>query len=268
MSEIVERRNGGELEHRNYALFSGGHDSLVNTHYAMQNGLADCVIHIDTGIGIPETKEYVKQRCDTNEWPLVVLTSDHSYEEIVKENGFPGPGVHIILYSKLKERALREIPRHIDEKPNFYTGVRASESSRRFKNVSPRQEDKQWVWLAPIWDWGEDDIREYIDKHGLVKSPVKQLYHHSGECLCGCFGNRTEELAVLEAHYPETAERIKELEKEVQEERGSEDKQSYWGHGGMSSIDLRALLADNDETQMMLCQSCEKAIEKTEDKNE
>jgi 3'-phosphoadenosine 5'-phosphosulfate sulfotransferase (PAPS reductase)/FAD synthetase len=102
----------------------------------MENGLADCVVHIDTGIGIPQTKEYVIDRCREHEWPLVIITSDFNYEEIVLENKFPGPGVHIIMYSKLKERAFREVPRHIDAKPNFHTGVRMDESDRRFKNVS------------------------------------------------------------------------------------------------------------------------------------
>lgn len=257
MSRITETRNGGELSHQDYALFSGGHDSLVNTHYCMENGLADCVVHIDTGIGIPQTKQYVKDRCDEHDWPLVIITSDFDYEQIVMENQFPGPGVHIIMYSKLKERAFREVPRHISEKPRFYTGVRADESERRFKNVSPSQEDSQWVWKAPIWDYRRSAITDYIQDHALERSPVKQLYHHSGECLCGAFGNRTEELTLLEAHFPETAERIKRLESQVQDRHGADDPQSWWAHGDMSSVNLRALLADNDETQMMLCKSCE-----------
>jgi len=91
---------------------------------------------------------------------------------------------------------------------------------------------------------------------------VKQTYHHSGECLCGAFGNRTEELAVLEAHYPETAERIKRLEAEVQDRHGADDPRSYWAHGDMDDTKLRALLADNDDAQMMLCASCEQGFDK------
>jgi len=92
MSQLIGQYNGGELSTQDYALFSGGHDSLVNTHYCMENGLADCVVHIDTGIGIPQTKEYVIDRCREHEWPLVIITSDFNYEEIVLENKFPGPG--------------------------------------------------------------------------------------------------------------------------------------------------------------------------------
>jgi len=238
-------------------LFSGGWDSLVSTHKAMENGDAEQVIHIDTGIGIPQTQEYVKQTCEEFGWPLRIISSDHDYEQIVLENQFPGPAVHIIMYSKLKERALRIIPREMDRKPTFITGVRRHESEVRFENVEPKQEASQWVWEANIHDFHESDVKDYMQDHGLPESPVKQKYHHSGECLCGAFGNRTEELTVLEAHYPETAQYIKDLEKRVQERHGKDDPRSYWAHGGMSSIDLRALLADNDETQMLLCASCE-----------
>jgi 3'-phosphoadenosine 5'-phosphosulfate sulfotransferase (PAPS reductase)/FAD synthetase len=243
-----------------YALFSGGHDSLVSTYEAMEHGDADKVVHIDTGISIPETQQFVRDVCERMGWPLEFVSSDFSYREIVLENQFPGPAVHIIMYSKLKERALRNVARwHDDVQPILITGVRRDESNRRFRNVKPYQEGDMWVWHANIHDYGTADIENAIDDYGLPRSPVKQRYHHSGECLCGAFGNRTEELVVLEAHYPETAERIKALESEVQDQHGDDDPRSYWAHGGMSSIDLRAMLADNDESQMLLCASCEQS---------
>jgi len=243
------------MTHR-YALFSGGHDSLVSTHKAIESGDAETVLHIDTGIGIPETQEFVKQTCERHGWDLEIVSSDFEYEEIVKEEGFPGPAVHIIMYSKLKERALRVAARWHEDKPVYITGVRKDESDRRFRNVEERMEAGMWIWEANIPDWSKRDVENYIDTHDLQRSPVKQTYHHSGECLCGAFGNRTEELAVLEAHYPETAERIKELENRVQEIHGADDPRSYWAHGNMDKKRLRALLADNDDAQMMLCASC------------
>jgi len=239
-----------------YALFSGGHDSLVSTHKAM-NDDAEKVLHIDTGIGLPETQEFVKETCATHGWDLDIVSSDHDYEEIVLENQFPGPAVHIIMYAKLKERALRKVARRHDGKPIFITGVRRHESEARFRNLDePTMEVSSWIWKANIHDFHDEDVEQYIEQHELRKSPVKTTYHHSGECLCGAFGNRAEELTLLEAHYPDTAEYIKNLEERVQEKHGNDDPRSYWAHGGMSSIDLRALLADNDESQMLLCNSC------------
>lgn len=247
---------------KHYALFSGGHDSLVSTHQQMESGETGRVLHIDTGIGIPETHEYVERVCDEFGWPLDVVSSNFEYAEIVRENQFPGPAVHIIMYSKLKERALRVVARRHDDKPRFHTGVRRFESQIRFRNMAePRMEAQQFIWFAPIHNFTQFAVEDYIDSNGLPRSPVKQKYHHSGECLCGAFGNRTEELVVLEAHFPETADRIKRLETEVQSIHGADDPKSYWAHGGMSSIDLRAMLADNDETQMLLCASCESGVE-------
>lgn len=241
-----------------YALFSGGHDSLVSTYDAMEFGDAEKVVHIDTGIAIPQAQSFVREVCDSMNWPLEVVSSDFSYEDIVLENQFPGPAVHIIMYSKLKERALRNVARwHDDCQPILVTGVRRDESNRRFRNVEPYQEGDMWVWHSNIHDYTQADVENAIDDYALPRSPVKQKYHHSGECICGAFGNRAEELTVLEAHYPDTANYIKELESQVQERHGVDDKRSYWAHGGMSSNKLRALLADNDESQMILCASCE-----------
>ena len=235
-----------------YALFSGGHDSIVSTHKMMTQGATDTVLHIDTGIGIPETKEYVKERCQEYDWDLDIVSSDFDYRDIVLENGFPGPGVHVIMYSKLKERALRKVARRHDGKPHFYTGVRSDESDRRFRNVSETvQEASQWFWHSPIHDMSEKDVHEYIDEHGIKKNPVKKLYHHSGECLCGAFGNRPEELVLLEAHYPQTADRIKRLESEVQDRHGYE-KKCYWAHG---NTDDKLISAEHPD-QMTLCNSC------------
>jgi 3'-phosphoadenosine 5'-phosphosulfate sulfotransferase (PAPS reductase)/FAD synthetase len=165
---------------KTYALFSGGHDSLVSAHTAMTSGTASTVLHIDTGIGIPQTQEFVKDTCARHGWELEIVGSDFEYDEIVKEHGFPGPGVHIIMYSKLKERALRKVARRHDDKPRFVTGVRKQESDRRFRNVEPETEAASWIWAANIHEMTKDDVEAYIDEHDLQRSSVKQQYHHSG----------------------------------------------------------------------------------------
>lgn len=243
-----------------FALFSGGHDSLVSTHKAMESGAADAVAHIDTGIGIPQTQEFVEETCERHGWELEIVSSEYEFEELVMENQFPGPAVHMLMYIQLKQHALRNLARRYDDKPVFITGVRRDESERRFKNVDKEKEGSSWIWKANINDFTKRDVETYIDEHNLQRSPVKQKYHHSGECLCGAYGNRTEELTLLEAHFPETAERIKDLESKVQEEHGADDPRSYWAHGNMDDKKMRALLADNDEAQMMLCASCESGM--------
>lgn len=43
---------------RIFAMFSGGNDSIVSTHFAMEHGAHE-VLHINTGIGIKETREFI-----------------------------------------------------------------------------------------------------------------------------------------------------------------------------------------------------------------
>lgn len=50
---------------RVYALVSGGHNSLTAMHVVYQLSLPlDGIIHIRTGIGVPETREFVQARAD------------------------------------------------------------------------------------------------------------------------------------------------------------------------------------------------------------
>lgn len=251
-----------EYAPKHVCLFSGGHDSLVATHHCMEEGLTEKVLHIDTGIGIPETQEFVRQVCEDQGWDLEIISSEADYEEIVKEHGFPGGGAHGLMYIRLKDRALQAYSTRTDGKPHFYTGIRKDESDRRMRTTSDSkvEEAKQYVWHSPILYWSEEDCREYMEEHDLPRSPVKQTYHHSGECLCGAFANRQEELLILEAHYPETADRIKRLEEEVRERHGGQNDRSYWGHQDMDDPDLRGLKAEKDDQQdtldLKLCRDC------------
>src|SRR5215510_12342595 len=77
-------------------LFSGGHDSVTSTHIAAQHPAFRGVLHVNTGIGIEETREYVRQVCRDQGWPLI--------EEHAMEKGLPGgPIDHGIMYQRLKD---------------------------------------------------------------------------------------------------------------------------------------------------------------------
>jgi 3'-phosphoadenosine 5'-phosphosulfate sulfotransferase (PAPS reductase)/FAD synthetase len=245
---------------RHIALFSGGHDSLAATHYAMEQGNANEVLHIDTGIGVPETREFVRETCDAYGWELSVMSNEDipnkadTYDEWVRKNGFPGAEAHLYMYTNLKERVLDYVATETDGKPRLYTGVRRRESRNRMGRVKHRSDDGRRIWIAPLHDWSDDAVNRYINKHDLPTNPVVKNLHMSGECLCGAYATRDEELTLLEAEYPETAERIKELEDEVQSEHGTDEPKCWWGHANWSEIQKRA--ATTDENQMRLCSDC------------
>lgn len=217
-----------------WAAFSGGHDSLVATHVISVHPLFKGVIHLDTGIGIQETQQYVIDICNQFGWDLSIYKasahvdskgnfSPQVYEELILRYGFPGPAMHGLFYNRLKERLIRQFIRErkrTGDKPYLAisTGFRASESERRKKYkgqvFTQNGLPKSAVFAAPIIDWSEEDCQDYIKVHQLPKNPVVLKLCMSGECLCGAYAQKNELLAI-EAHYPEVAKRIKELEKRV-----------------------------------------------------
>jgi 3'-phosphoadenosine 5'-phosphosulfate sulfotransferase (PAPS reductase)/FAD synthetase len=247
-----------------FALFSGGDDSVVSTHVAQREYDIDWVVYLDTNTGVPENLEHVKDVCRSYDWDLAVLSSPVTLKEFAlgtdtrEPLGFPGPGIHSWAYQYFKERQLREVATHADGKPRFYTGVRSHESNRRMKNVEGgRVEAERWVWVSPIHDWTDHEMTQYRRKYGLPTNPVAEKIGRSGDCYCGAFAHRDTELAELEAHYPDHAEWLKEVEREVQEEIGTDDDYAYWGFGGLSEKELRAKMANDDMAQMSLCSSCD-----------
>lgn len=217
-----------------WTLFSGGHDSLtacaVAFKWAEHRGVQMQAGHIKTGTGIPATTEYVETVCKQEGWPLQIFEPPVSYEDIVMEHGFPGPGQHGIAYARLKERCLRELVR--GSKVNFHdrigmvTGVRQDESLRRMRHVSRIQREGAQVFAAPIWNWTKGDCAQFcFDTLGLPKNDVVGLLHASGECLCGAFA-RPDEMAEIEQWFPEHAKWIHALEERV---RGAGIVACRWG---------------------------------------
>ena len=52
-----------------YAMFSGGDDSLTAALVTARTKRFTGCVHLDTGIGIPETQEFVIETCRRMGWP-------------------------------------------------------------------------------------------------------------------------------------------------------------------------------------------------------
>jgi 3'-phosphoadenosine 5'-phosphosulfate sulfotransferase (PAPS reductase)/FAD synthetase len=264
MSDVLTDVEQLPTDAQHFALFSGGNDSIVSTHKAMQEYPIDFVVYLDTNSGLPANKEHAKDVCDRYGWDLLIAQSPVTLKEFATGTesrqalGFPGPGIHSWAYQYFKERQLRAITTHVDAEPRFYAGVRTHESERRMNNVDgQRDQAERWVWVNPIWNWRDSQVDDYRKKHDLPTNPVAEKIGRSGDCYCGAFANRDAELVELEAHYPEHAEWIKEIEQEVQEEIGTDEDYCFWGFGDMSTSELRGLMAESDDAQMPLCSSCD-----------
>lgn len=248
-------------------LFSGGHDSLTAVSIAAKHPRFTAAVHINTGVGIEKTREFVRQTCKEQGWPLeeyFAVACGQIYRDLVLEQGFPGATKigHGKMYNRLKERPLRKcIAKHkkkTRDKVLLVSGCRSEESTRRMGSTEPLQLDGAKIWCAIIHDWKKTDCNEYIDAAGLKRNEVVDLIHKSGECLCGAFA-KPGELKELALWFPGMAQAIKDLEKEVQAAGfpwGWEDRAPEW------------FLEQRKGQKMMfpmeppmMCQSCDKRHE-------
>jgi 3'-phosphoadenosine 5'-phosphosulfate sulfotransferase (PAPS reductase)/FAD synthetase len=238
-----------------FALFSGGHDSLTSVHVTASHPAFTGVVHINTGIGVEETREFVRETCTREGWPLLEYHPPVPYRDIVVEHGFPGPAGHLHMYRRLKERSIRLLIKDHKVKRfdriGLVTGVRTQESTRRMAHVQKVQRDGAQLWIAPIYDWSKADCTAYIDAQGLKRNEVADTMHMSCECLCGAFA-RPDEMQDLELWYPETAKQIHALEAEV---AAAGHKACVWGKRP-PKLTVADLARERIDTALPLCTSC------------
>jgi 3'-phosphoadenosine 5'-phosphosulfate sulfotransferase (PAPS reductase)/FAD synthetase len=234
-----------------YALFSGGHDSLTSTHVASQHPAFGGVIHIDTGTGLPETRQFVEDTCKAQGWRLRVYTVQDAiaagfvaktYETLIHEYGLPGAPQHSNMYRYLKQRPLEQAKRELapGKKWALITGVRTQESDRRMGYVSAINAQGSYIWIAPISNWHALDCSAYMRANALPRNAVKDAMHISGECFCGAFAN-PEELRMLEIFYPAQAARIREWER-LAREAGHTGTRAQWGGGRLIPTEQMELM--------------------------
>ncbi|MFF4198265.1 phosphoadenosine phosphosulfate reductase family protein [Nonomuraea sp. NPDC001831] len=224
------------------ALFSGGNDSSVLLHLAqsyLDSGPHDAVVHVNTGIGIEETRQHVRDVAQAWNLPLRELHPRDSYDDLVLGRvlartgpnagrrpvwkGFPGPGgdSHKVMYRRLKDEPLQRNRAAIigtrgrREKVLYLAGMRWDESERRMRNAEEIDPEGGIIWCSPIVHFTNAQMAEYRRRFHLPCNPVSQHLHMSGECECGCFA-KDGELDEIEFFYPQTAYRIRSLEAKVE----------------------------------------------------
>jgi 3'-phosphoadenosine 5'-phosphosulfate sulfotransferase (PAPS reductase)/FAD synthetase len=225
------------------AMFSGGHDSVTATHIASQHPRVDFAAHINTGIGIEQTRDFVRNTC--SEWGIELkeyfaekyvrgdgIPDPQTYEDLVMGYGFPGPAKHLKMYNRLKEKPWRQLHRELkrdrEHKVMYVSGVRKQESKLRKKRVTQLQ-----IWegtkliVAPIWDFSKTKVGKYMADNNLKRNPVVDMLHMSGECLCGAYAKPGELEELRDWGFDEVVAQIEGLEKKVMKLHPWK-----WGSGG------------------------------------
>jgi len=210
-------------------MISGGHDSLAACHVASRHPNFYGVCHINTGIGIEETRQFARDVSKAQGWKFLEYKAmdylrgngdpdPQNYREMVLENGFPGPPMHFKMYRRLKERPirmmLRDVKEHRLEPIIMASGKRVHESARRMRQTNKIDKVGSQVWVSPIWNMTSEDKDKYLIDNGLPRNPISDKLCMSGECLCGAFAHPGE-LAEIRLASPETYDLIKALEADV-----------------------------------------------------
>lgn len=218
-------------------LFSGGNDSTVLAH--LFRNRATHAAHANTGVGVEQTREFVRKVCKAWDLPLLERKAprkEDSYWHMVLERGFPGPGQHFKMFQRLKERALRVVRNEIlagrrDARVVFLAGRRRTESGRR-ANVPEFERQGSIVWISPLVNWTKPDLSMYRRMMGDVpRNEVSDLIHMSGECLCGAFSHAGERGEVA-AFFPLAFDQITELEERLKDRTDLPEHVKTWGWGG------------------------------------
>jgi 3'-phosphoadenosine 5'-phosphosulfate sulfotransferase (PAPS reductase)/FAD synthetase len=214
-------------------MFSGGNDSTLLLH--LLRNVATHAVHANTGIGIESTRQFVRDTCANWNIPLLEEHPPVSYDELVMDQGFPGPAHHYKMFQRLKERCIEQArsklnPHYYRNRVVFFAGRRRAESKRRSKLPISGDRKGSMVFISPIINWTAVDMNTYRAMFNLPRNPVSDTLHMSGECLCGSFaaeGERDE----LRFWYPEVNQRIASLEQRVKALGTVPAQRCTWGWG-------------------------------------
>ena len=232
-----------------YALTSGGKDSITMTNWLAEVGKLECVVHIQTNIGLKMTTDFVKDYCQEKGWPLKVIEPNPKfvYLTFCLEYGFPGPELHTMIMSRLKWRTMIAFAKGAGKDHCLVSGVRKFESNRRMKNyMMPIQKNSGMWFCAPFfYKTNEEIYKEYIANNLKISPAYKLGFNTSGECLCGSFAKRYDK-DIIRKHDPHLTDYINTIEHLIQKFGTAHARQygKWGGYAKMSDMQKQKTVAD------------------------
>lgn len=162
-------------KYKNVGLgFSGGGDSEVLLHIALELKPDIPVILVDTRYEFPETLPFVEKI--RNEWNIASLTTVRATtdiaEELTKKYGKGTPKFTLEFNNHHKIQPLIDGIKnlHLDA---FIAGIRGVEHEERAKEtIFSLRKNPQHVRVHPILFWTRFDVQEYLKKNRLPHNPL------------------------------------------------------------------------------------------------
>ena len=167
--------------------FSGGKDSLVALHLALQVlGPEVPVLFNDTTIEFPETTQYIRSLA--KEWGLnLVITKPRKpFFLAVKEKGWATHENRWCCRPYKEEPAFKFISEN--NVAAEVTGVKRTESIYR-RSLTPirepkRKENPPIIRINPIYDWNDWEVWRYIRINNLPYNPLYDKGYRRIGCWC------------------------------------------------------------------------------------
>lgn len=212
------------LEKSTYPVvsFSGGKDSTVLLHLVMKvAGNSVPVLHINTGVEFPEAinfrdklvKEHNLTLYEQPAFPETFWSVTEKYGFPINQRGFKGGEATTKCCYYLKKKPLHRAVKKYQIDLNF-TGIRAVESHHRAivrKTHGDYYFNKRHKFYSchPIMHWTNKEIEEYINKEGILLSPIynktlpeKPNYRLRTGCWACPQGWNSGKALWLKKHYP------------------------------------------------------------------
>ena len=228
-----------------WALLSGGKDSLSTAQALEDQGLLAGVASFETGVSTPDWKPFVEKVCEERKWRHKFYKTTESYDALVLEYGFPGPGRHKKFMDRLKGRCIRQFRREFPD-GILASGTRGGESKRREIGTSPVSMWEGAPIVAPIYHWSTDETWAYFRDRGFERAPGYSTLQISGDCLCGAYAREGEPEAV-KYWYPGIWKRFEDLKEQIKDKF---PKRCDWGWG------WRQKAKPKDRDEAMVCVEC------------
>jgi len=171
-----------------YLAWSGGKDSTVALHLALQVTPNIPVVWFHSGLEFPETEEYVHQLRKVWGFQLRVIRAQPDALTVLGScdtwsHGTPVLGsvwsLHEVLVAAPARRA------HLVFGMGEVSGMRASESVSR-RRVFARAVEGMYERgdgtrvCAPLWDWSSEDVYSYMHRHCIPVNPVYERLRELG----------------------------------------------------------------------------------------
>jgi len=203
------------------------------------------VVFLETTIGLSSQRLYVQQLGREYGWQVVCWQTQQDYVDYTEDEGFHGNQQHDGIFNVLKGRQIGKATT-IAGNPHVYFGSRVEEKGDKVERVSWREDINAWTH-NPIYDWSDDEVREYLRDREVPFNPNWECSMPT-DCACGATASR-EELIELEAEgYEAFAQQIRDLEERVE----TGDRRETWAWGSFDDAEQIAMDAQNDPDQTQL----------------